>query len=78
MKFRWRYVLLPIVLFIVSLITVAFFYRLLPAEVAYRFSTDGSPSGLLSRGMIVLWAVVPQFLLFLLAPTFSGGLLCLR
>jgi hypothetical protein len=42
----------------------AYFYRLLPAEVAVHFE-DGLPDGFLSRQMTLVLALLPQFLLAL-------------
>ena len=61
------------VLLLLSIILTAFFYRLLPAEVAYRFQADGSPDNWLSRGAIVLWALWPQLFLTLLAGAVTWG-----
>ncbi len=61
--FRWRYIILPVVFLLLSVILVIYFYHRLPAEVAYHFQRDGSPDRWLSRGMIVLWLLLPQFLL---------------
>ncbi len=74
LTFRWRYIILPIIILLLSIILVFVFYGQLPAEVAYRFKSDGSPEGsLLSRGMIILWMLVPQFLLALLATAITWG-----
>jgi len=53
---------------------VIFFCRQLPAEVAYRFAPDGSPDGWLARGLIILWTLLPQFLLTLLAGAITWGI----
>jgi uncharacterized membrane protein len=68
--FRWNYIILPVVILIISVITAAYFYRLLPAETAYRFSSDGTPVRWLGRTTIVAWFLLFQLLLTLL----SGGI----
>jgi uncharacterized membrane protein len=74
LTFRWRYIILPIIILLLSVILAFVFYGQLPAEVTYRFKSDGSPEGsLLSRGMIILWMLVPQFLLALLATAVTWG-----
>ena len=70
LPFRWRYILLPMAVFILSIILTAYFYHLLPGEVAYHFKADGSPDKWLGREMIIAWTLVPQILLTLVA----GGL----
>ena len=74
LAFRWYYIIAPLVVFILSVILVAFFYQKLPDEVAYHFQSDGTPdSSPLSRGTIILWAILPQFLLTLLAAATTWG-----
>ena len=72
--FRWRYIALPLVVLILTVAMVVYFYRLLPPEVAYHFQSDGSPDQWLSRSTIVLWALLPQFFLTILAGAITWGL----
>jgi len=72
--FRWRYIALPLVVLILTVAMVGYFYRLLPPEVAYHFQSDGSPDQWLSRSTIVLWALLPQFFLTILAGAITWGL----
>ncbi len=74
LAFRWRYIILPLAILILSIILVIWFYGRLPAEVVYSFNPDGEPSGLLSRGMITLWTLLPQLLLTLLAGAVTWGI----
>ena len=71
---RWRYIALPVVLLLLSIILVVYFYRLLPAELAYHFKSDGSPDRWLSRGAIVLWTLLPQLFLTLLSAAITWGI----
>ena len=73
-RFRWRYITLPLLILALTIALVAFFYRLLPEDVAYRFGSEGSPDETVSRGLIVLWALLPQFLLTLFALTIVWGI----
>ena len=66
--------MLPVVILLLSIIFAAFFYRLLPVEVAYRFQSDGSPDEWVSRGAIILWTLLPQFILTLLAGLITLGI----
>ncbi len=72
--FRGRYSALPLVVLILSVAMVGYFYRLLPPEVAYHFRSDGSPDQWLNRSTIVLWALLPQFFLTILAGAITWGL----
>jgi len=71
--FRWRYIALPVSVFLLSLILTAYFYNLLPGEVAYHFQ-DGSPDRWMSRGAIIAWMLTPQFFLALLAGAIIWGI----
>jgi len=71
--FRWRYILLPIVVLVLSMLLTACFYHRLPAEVAYHFQSDGSPDRWQSRGTIILWLLWPQLFLTLLATGIAWG-----
>ena len=66
LPFRLRYVILPLAILLISVIVVAFFYRILPADVAYRFE-DGVPGGWLSRGAIITGTLATQVVLTILA-----------
>ena len=72
--FRWRYILLPMVILFLSILLSAYFYHLLPNDVAYHFKSDGSADRWLSRGIIIAWALVPQILLTLVAGAFVWGI----
>ena len=74
LSFRWSYIILPIAILLVAIILAAFFYHQLPAEVAYHFKLDGSPDKWLSRAMIMVWTLIPQFLLALLAGATVWGI----
>ncbi len=73
LPFRWGYIILPIAVLLLSIILTAYFYRLLPAEVAYHFKLDGSPDKWLSRETITIWLLAPQLLLTLLAGGIAWG-----
>jgi len=72
-RFHWSYIILPLVLLTISIIIVVYFFGKLPDEVAYRFHSDGSPSAWLTRNSIVLWTIIPQLLLALLAVAVAYG-----
>lgn len=71
--FRWSFVILPAVGLVLTLGSVIYFYGKLPDEVAYRFDSAGSPAGWLSRSQMLLWALIPQLLLTLLAIVIAVG-----
>ena len=66
--FRLTYILLPVALCLAAIILAATFYNRLPPEVVYRYP-DG-PS--ISRGAIIAWLVIPQFILALIGIALSG------
>jgi len=67
LSFRWSYIVAPVVVFLLSIILFASFYHMLPAEVAVRFDVDGAPEMWLGRVATMLWMLLPQLLLVLLA-----------
>ena len=66
MSFRWIYILLPAAILLLSVILAAFFYRLLPDEVAYRFSGD-EPTRWFGRGGVTAWVIGLQLVFALLS-----------
>ncbi len=64
MPFRWSYAAVPLVVFLLLVALTAYFYHLLPAEVAVHFE-NGLPDGWLSRQSVLVLALLPQFLLAL-------------
>ena len=74
LPFHWTYIMLPVAILLLSIVLTAFFYPQVPAEVAYSFKLDGSPDNWFSREMIIVWMLVPQFFLTLLAATISWGI----
>jgi len=73
LSFRWSYIVAPVVVFLLSLILFAYFYHMLPAEVAVRFDVDGAPEMWLGRGATMLWMILPQLLLVLVAWGIAWG-----
>ncbi len=73
LSFRWKCVALPIAVLLLTIVMVAWFYGRLPAEVAYRFTDDGTPDAWATRGMLLVWALLPQVLLTLLAAGMTWG-----
>ena len=74
LTFRWSYIILPVAILSLSIMLTAYFYHLLPTEVAYLFKRNGSPARWLSREMITVWLLTPQFLLTLLAAAITWGI----
>jgi len=77
LAFHWSYIILPVVILLLSIILTACFYHRLPVEVAYRFQADGSPSpdSSVGRGAIILWMLLPQLFLTLLAGAITWGII---
>jgi uncharacterized membrane protein len=74
LSFRWSYIIAPLAVFLLSIILSAYFYHLLPAEVAVRFDVGGAPEMWLGRGATMLWMLLPQLLLVLLAWGIAWGI----
>ncbi|HUT96710.1 MAG TPA: DUF1648 domain-containing protein [Dehalococcoidales bacterium] len=67
MPFRWSYVAVPLVVLLLLVGLSAYFYHLLPADVAVRFDADGTPQSWLSPMMTMVLALLPQILLTVVA-----------
>ncbi|MFC2059810.1 DUF1648 domain-containing protein [Chloroflexota bacterium] len=74
MSFHWHYVIFPVFILILTIILIVYFYHRLPADLAYHFKADGSPDKWLSREMTVIWTLVPQILLTLVAGAITWGI----
>jgi len=74
LPFRWRYIILPLAVLLLSILIITVFYRQLPAEMAYYFRLDGSPDGWMSRGAIIAWVLALQFLFTLVAGAITWGI----
>tara|TARA_B100000315_G_C14508391_1_gene555766 strand:+ start:384 stop:893 length:510 start_codon:yes stop_codon:yes gene_type:complete len=74
LAFHWSYIILPVAILLLSIILTAYFYRRLPVEVAYHFEHDGSPDRWLNRGTIILWMLLPQLSLTMMAGAISWGI----
>lgn len=66
LKFRIRYIILPLVAFLAVVALAAAFFGQLPDEVFYRFGIDGTPSGdpTAKTGFILMMLGVQAALLF--------------
>jgi len=74
LPFRWSYIMVPLAILLLSVILAAYFYHLLPTEVAYHFKLDGTPDRWLSREMTMVWVLAPQLFLALLAGGIGWGI----
>jgi uncharacterized membrane protein len=73
LPFRWSYAAVPLVVLLLLVALTAYFYHLLPAEVAVHFE-NGLPDGWLSRQMTLVLALLPQLLLALIGLALAWGL----
>jgi len=62
MRFRWRYIALPVFFLLLAIGLTIYFYPRLPEDIAYHFR-DGQPDRWTGRGAATAWLLVPQFLL---------------
>jgi uncharacterized membrane protein len=65
LSFRWSYAAVPLAVLLLMAALSAYFYHLLPAEVAVHFE-DGLADGWLSRQATLVLALLPQALLALI------------
>ncbi|MCJ7769179.1 MAG: DUF1648 domain-containing protein [Dehalococcoidales bacterium] len=74
LTFRRKYILLPLAILLLMAVLTAIFYPQLTNEVAYRFNLNGSPESWLSRQVILLFALLPQLILFIIAIAITWGI----
>ncbi len=74
LTYRWKYIMLPLAVLALSIALAAYFYHLLPAEVAFRFNADGLPENWLSRQAVTGLMLGAQLLLVLLAGAITLGI----
>ena len=74
LTFSWSYIILPLVVLILAVILIFSFYWQLPEELTYQFQSDGSPYKWTGRGTVILWTLIPQLLLTLLAAGTTWGI----
>ena len=65
---------MPVAILLLSIFLSAYFYHLLPTEVAYHFELDGTPDRWFSRGMTMVWVLTPQLFFTLLAGAIVWGI----
>jgi len=64
---RLSYIIGPLAVLLLSLALAAYFYHLLPEELACHFELDGTPDRWLSREVTTLWMLLPQLVFVLVA-----------
>ena len=70
-EIRWSYFTLPIALLLISIVITIYFYGKLPDAVVWHLNSSNSAT--ISNSQIVLWSIVPQLLLTLLAIVITYG-----
>jgi uncharacterized membrane protein len=74
LTFHWKYIILPAVMLLLSIVLASVFYPHLTDQVAWRFNLEGSAKGWLSREIITLLMLLLQFLLVLAASAITWGI----
>jgi uncharacterized membrane protein len=70
---RLSYIIVPLAVLLLAIGLSAYFFHLLPAEIAVHFEVDGTPDRWLSREMTMVLMLLPQLLLVLAAGAISWG-----
>jgi uncharacterized membrane protein len=63
--FKWRYVIVPLIILVITIVAIAYFYHLLPLRIAYSYSDDVSGDRWTSKTLFVAIMLIPQILLTL-------------
>ena len=74
LKFRWKYILMPLIFFFISIALFIIFYWQLNPQVAYRFNTEGVSTSTASREMLALFMLLPHLFFVLLAGGITGAI----
>ncbi|HEY94805.1 MAG TPA: DUF1648 domain-containing protein [Dehalococcoidia bacterium] len=73
-KFRWKHIMLPAAILVISIILAAVFYGRLPETVGWTFQSDGSPDRWANRGTLVFCIIGLQVFFLLAAWGISRGI----
>ncbi|MDD5126565.1 MAG: hypothetical protein PHR43_00460 [Dehalococcoidales bacterium] len=65
LRFRWKYIVLPLAVLLVSLAIAVIFYGRLPAELAYNFK-PGAADKTVNCGIFLIWTLTPQLVMVLM------------
>jgi hypothetical protein len=68
---RWSYFMVPVLILVISIVITVFFYGKLNPTVNLRPGSDSAAN--ISRAMAVLWAIIPQMLMTLIAMVITWG-----
>ena len=79
LSFHWGYIAFPLAVLLISVVLTLFFYgKLDPVQLAYRFKADGSPGAYISREALLILMLGVQALLVLMAGLLTWGIGRLR
>lgn len=73
LTFRSKFILLPLAILLLTTILTFIFYPQLTDSVAYRFNLNGSPESWMDQQGILLLALLPQIILFIMAVVMTWG-----
>jgi uncharacterized membrane protein len=63
LSFEWKYITLPMIIFITSIIIAAMFFFQLPDQIAYRFNSAGSAESWMGRVTVTAIMLGLQFVI---------------
>jgi len=66
-KFSLKYVALPLISVVLTVVLIAVVAGRLPLQVGYNFNDSGIPTSLMPRGQLIFLTLLPQLLLTLLS-----------
>ncbi|MCJ7605220.1 MAG: hypothetical protein MUO19_04200 [Dehalococcoidales bacterium] len=65
-KFRWKYIALPLSMLACAVVLTAVFYSMLPEDVSYRFQESAADT-FISRNAMIAWLIIPHILFTLIS-----------
>jgi len=72
-KFSIKYVALSLVMLVLTVVMVAIISPKLPRSIGYNFDASGDPTMTMRRISLIIWTLLPQFMLTLMALIVSWG-----
>ncbi|MDD5190515.1 MAG: hypothetical protein PHE50_05680 [Dehalococcoidales bacterium] len=73
LKFKLKYMALPLMTLLLTVILVVWFAPKLPLQAGYNFDAAGNPAAFMARGRLLVWTLLPQILLAFLAFSITWG-----
>jgi|GEM_PF-1528108 len=72
-KFSIKYVALSLAVLALTILMVAIISPKLPVSIGYNFNADGDPTSVMRRASLIIWTLLPQLMLTVMALIVGWG-----